>query len=311
MLVSGWTEGSMLSKCEMKSRLAAAFEALKSGAANDDLAKLVCTVEAISKFNTSLVTIIDLSIPGLLIRHGFPIDRLPTEEVIGDYFPKMFPKETLVTDNPFSSPEVVMEDDGTSLIPKGMFSTQATKELSILPETVTEDFIPASREPEEGLANTSTQDNNPSEGNPTDSVDRQGWDHREKVEIDEISTREGSDSPVDSREFLSDPHRQDLDLGDRPYNSRYGLSPDDGSYDPSQYSRVLYGIFQLSDDVACQSGSKYSRNLCKLDCKDLINDDISDDIECLMTLKEQLAEMTFTEERCHVVEPSGYFETCD
>ncbi|KAL7845483.1 hypothetical protein AOLI_G00236750 [Acnodon oligacanthus] len=347
MLVSGWTEGSMLSKCEMKSQLEAAFKALKSGAANDDLAKLVCTVEAASRFNTSLVTIIDPSRPGRLIRHGFSIDRSSTQEVIGDYFPEMLPKETLVTENPFSSPEVVMEDDGTSLIPERLFSTQGTKELSIPLEAVIEDFIPASPEPEERLADASAQDNNPSEGNPTESVDRQGWNHREEnVKIDEISAGEGSGEIIDFSADYSGQSSKEEPSGDEPLHLGIRFSEGSGGYteeplvqpistpeypiDESFYPDsdigpgssdytgepidldgiVLYGIFQLSDDVACQSESKYSQNLCRLDCKDLINDDISDDIECLMTLKEQMVEMTFTEE-CRIVELSSYFETCD
>ena len=39
MLVSGWTEGSMLRKCEVKSRLEAAFEALQRVTADDHLAQ--------------------------------------------------------------------------------------------------------------------------------------------------------------------------------------------------------------------------------------------------------------------------------
>ncbi|KAL6481817.1 hypothetical protein MHYP_G00098970 [Metynnis hypsauchen] len=227
MLVSGWTEGSVLSKCEMKSRLAAAFETLKSVAANDNLAKLVCTVEATSKFNTSLVTIIDLE-----------IDEISTREGSGGIID-------------FS----------------GDYSGQDSKEEP----SGEEPLYPGIRFSERRI----------------------------------VSSFKLTENTVDSREFLSDPYRRDLDVSDR-----YELNLEDRSYERSQNSRVLYGIFQLSDDVACQSESKYSLNLCKLDCKDLINDDISDDIECLMTLKEQLAEMTFNEE-CHVVEPSGYFETCD
>ncbi|XP_036413304.1 uncharacterized protein LOC118798078 isoform X2 [Colossoma macropomum] len=188
MLVSGWTEGSMLSKCEVKSQLEAAFEALQSVTADNNLAKWVCTVEATSRFNTSLVTIIDPSRPRRLIRRSFPIDNGPTQEVIADYFEDMFSKETLVTENP----------DGTSLIPEGMISTQVAEELSIPPEAVIEDFIPASssRQPKERLAEASTQDNKPSERNPIHSVDRQGRDHR-KEKVHEIKTREASGEIID------------------------------------------------------------------------------------------------------------------
>ncbi|KAK1803046.1 hypothetical protein P4O66_021574, partial [Electrophorus voltai] len=51
-------------------------------------------------------------------------------------------------------------------------------------------------------------------------------------------------------------------------------------------SRTLYGIFQLSDDIACKSGSIYSLNRCQLDCAALTDDDITDDIACLKILNE-------------------------
>ncbi|XP_073762506.1 uncharacterized protein wu:fj19g03 isoform X2 [Danio rerio] len=44
------------------------------------------------------------------------------------------------------------------------------------------------------------------------------------------------------------------------------------------------GIFQLSDRVACGSGSGRSLNLCGLECSALLDDDITDDITCLKTL---------------------------
>ncbi|XP_056312397.1 uncharacterized protein wu:fj19g03 [Danio aesculapii] len=44
------------------------------------------------------------------------------------------------------------------------------------------------------------------------------------------------------------------------------------------------GIFQLSDRVACGSGSGSSLNLCGLECSALLDDDITDDITCLKTL---------------------------
>ncbi|XP_073716579.1 lysozyme C-3-like [Misgurnus anguillicaudatus] len=43
----------------------------------------------------------------------------------------------------------------------------------------------------------------------------------------------------------------------------------------------LYGLFLLSDRVACNSGSNPSLNICRLDCSALTDDDLSDDIRCL------------------------------
>ncbi|XP_060755556.1 uncharacterized protein LOC132866795 [Neoarius graeffei] len=46
----------------------------------------------------------------------------------------------------------------------------------------------------------------------------------------------------------------------------------------------LYGVFQLSDRVACASPNKPSLNLCNLSCDKLIDDDITDDISCVLTI---------------------------
>ncbi|XP_012990803.3 uncharacterized protein LOC106024457 [Esox lucius] len=47
---------------------------------------------------------------------------------------------------------------------------------------------------------------------------------------------------------------------------------------------TLYGLFQLSDHVICASGSIPSVNLCQMNCSALIDDNLSDDIECMETI---------------------------
>ncbi|XP_064181197.1 sperm acrosome-associated protein 5-like [Anguilla rostrata] len=47
---------------------------------------------------------------------------------------------------------------------------------------------------------------------------------------------------------------------------------------------TLYGLFQLPGTVACTNGSNPSLNICQMDCAELIDDDITDDIACLKTL---------------------------
>ncbi|XP_052399682.1 uncharacterized protein LOC127946877 [Carassius gibelio] len=48
--------------------------------------------------------------------------------------------------------------------------------------------------------------------------------------------------------------------------------------------RHLYGVFQLSDQLACDSGMRLSLNVCNMTCSALTDDDITDDIACLKTL---------------------------
>ncbi|XP_042173588.1 uncharacterized protein LOC121845765 [Oncorhynchus tshawytscha] len=51
---------------------------------------------------------------------------------------------------------------------------------------------------------------------------------------------------------------------------------------------TLYGLFQLSDRVICSSGSSPSLNLCQMNCSALIDDDISDDFNCVKTIKQTM-----------------------
>ncbi|XP_036403101.1 uncharacterized protein LOC118790300 [Megalops cyprinoides] len=91
----------------------------------------------------------------------------------------------------------------------------------------------------------------------------------------------------------------------------------------------LYGLFQLSDCVACANGSSPSSlNMCQMDCARLIDSDISDDISCLEIIlmgnqmddndgpgksssnsKEEMKEFKFPKE-CASIVPSEYFSGC-
>ncbi|XP_052402399.1 uncharacterized protein LOC127949338 [Carassius gibelio] len=87
----------------------------------------------------------------------------------------------------------------------------------------------------------------------------------------------------------------------------------------------LFGIFQLSDRVACDSGSGQSLNICNMSCRALTDDDIRDDITCLKTLldsarnapvsvfasppkKTPLVVLSVNE--CRGVNPAQYFAEC-
>ncbi|XP_016358119.1 alpha-lactalbumin-like [Sinocyclocheilus anshuiensis] len=47
---------------------------------------------------------------------------------------------------------------------------------------------------------------------------------------------------------------------------------------------TLYGLFQLSDHVVCNSAQSRALNLCRLSCDKLIDDNTSDDIACVQAL---------------------------
>ncbi|XP_077102015.1 alpha-lactalbumin-like [Siphateles boraxobius] len=91
------------------------------------------------------------------------------------------------------------------------------------------------------------------------------------------------------------------------------------------HSRQLYGVFQLSDQVACDSGMMPSLNVCKMSCSALIDDDVTDDIACLKTMIDSIKPKpknasditlplavlnTILVKECRFVVPSRYFAEC-
>ncbi|TRZ03593.1 hypothetical protein DNTS_002237 [Danionella cerebrum] len=82
----------------------------------------------------------------------------------------------------------------------------------------------------------------------------------------------------------------------------------------------LYGVFQLSDEVACTSASVPTLNICNMNCAGLIDDDITDDVACLKTLLSQIKPKNIVRVaeivdelfggRCNSVVYSKYFTGC-
>ncbi|KAK7165733.1 hypothetical protein R3I93_005724 [Phoxinus phoxinus] len=85
----------------------------------------------------------------------------------------------------------------------------------------------------------------------------------------------------------------------------------------------LYGVFQLSDQLACDSGMMPSRNVCNMSCSALIDDDVTDDIACLKTMIDSIKPKpknditlplatlnTIVVKECRFVVPSRYFAEC-
>nr|XP_055062587.1 uncharacterized protein wu:fj19g03 [Misgurnus anguillicaudatus] len=108
-------------------------------------------------------------------------------------------------------------------------------------------------------------------------------------------------------------------------------SEESGSGDSSEeklddvITHNLFGIFQLSDRLACDSGSNRTLNLCGLECSALVDDDITDDVVCLKTLgeiagtfngfgpkKKFVAKMMamLSVKECRSITPTKYFAEC-
>ncbi|XP_048051441.1 uncharacterized protein LOC125271408 isoform X2 [Megalobrama amblycephala] len=91
----------------------------------------------------------------------------------------------------------------------------------------------------------------------------------------------------------------------------------------AKVSGQLYGVFQLSDQLACDSGMMPSLNVCNMSCSALIDDDITNDIACLKTLMNTMKPKPIEKptdgnkileelmvKECRSVVPAKYFADC-
>ncbi|XP_059190224.1 lysozyme C, milk isozyme [Centropristis striata] len=51
---------------------------------------------------------------------------------------------------------------------------------------------------------------------------------------------------------------------------------------------TLYGLFQLSNRVVCSDGTSSTLDICGMACKDLVDDNIDDDIDCVLKILKTL-----------------------
>ncbi|XP_040892612.1 lysozyme C-like [Toxotes jaculatrix] len=94
---------------------------------------------------------------------------------------------------------------------------------------------------------------------------------------------------------------------------------------PHEEIWTLYGLFQLSDHLVCSDGTTSSPNICGINCSNLIDDDIRDDISCVLKILTNLVEKGFGaanweelkrmirfifQEACRDKQASDYFAEC-
>ncbi|RVE76565.1 hypothetical protein OJAV_G00010010 [Oryzias javanicus] len=88
---------------------------------------------------------------------------------------------------------------------------------------------------------------------------------------------------------------------------------------------AMYGLFQLSSPQFCSSGENATPNICQTSCSNFIDDDITDDISCVLKILTDLLENGFRsehwnelkkmikvmfQEKCRAVQAKEYFAAC-
>ncbi|XP_062282355.1 lysozyme C [Scomber scombrus] len=79
---------------------------------------------------------------------------------------------------------------------------------------------------------------------------------------------------------------------------------------PDEEVWTLYGLFQLSNHLVCSDGITPSPNICNIDCNNLVDDNISDDITCVLKILTNLVIRIILQEECRDKQFSVYFAEC-
>ncbi|KAG8014530.1 Sperm acrosome-associated protein 5 [Nibea albiflora] len=81
-------------------------------------------------------------------------------------------------------------------------------------------------------------------------------------------------------------------------------------YEDTETVWTLYGLFQLSNHLICNDGTTETHNICDMDCDKLIDDNIEDDLDCVLTLFKIFVIKLIFQDDCIYVIPSEYFKEC-
>ncbi|XP_070684658.1 lysozyme C, milk isozyme [Pempheris klunzingeri] len=103
----------------------------------------------------------------------------------------------------------------------------------------------------------------------------------------------------------------------------YGCRKNVGTSNTDEDVWILYGLFQLSDHLVCSNGTAEDQGICNMDCNKLLDDDIQDDIACVLNIVNALDNVGSGEaanlrkmirlifqRECRYISPDEYFAEC-
>nr|XP_055060330.1 uncharacterized protein LOC129444022 [Misgurnus anguillicaudatus] len=261
LLGSSVNEGRIVSKCELKAQLDAAFGRNVTtnmttnmpgcNATRDLVAKLVCFVNRTSRFNTSVITTIQLSSPD-------QPNQKPIEPNVGHPGERPPPPNE---GRPGERPPPPNEGQPGERPP---------------PFNVGR---PGERPPPSNVGNSGERPPPSNVGHPGERPPPSN------------GGRPGKRPPPSN---VGRPDGRPRSRRSPPWNPEGGnnmVPPSSSGVSPNVTLQLL-GIFQLNDRVACDSGSNQSLNICRMSCSDLTDDDITDDVGCLKTLITKISNTT-------------------
>ncbi|XP_071361282.1 high mobility group nucleosome-binding domain-containing protein 5-like isoform X1 [Trachinotus anak] len=146
-------------------------------------------------------------------------------------------------------------------------------------------------------------------------------DEQEAVTQDENSMIEGEDEETNGEDEESNGEDEESNGEDEESNGEdeesNGEDGEQGDMDEQEteadveqmpWSLGYYGLFQLTDSHFCASGYRWSRNKCSTACTAFTDDDITDDIDCLVKTGYFWFLVRNASDRCH--DTSNFFSEC-
>ncbi|XP_022623403.1 uncharacterized protein LOC111238253 [Seriola dumerili] len=264
VLVSSLSEGRIISKCELKEKLQAAIALPKYLHKHKEhiLAIVICEVRKWSHLNTSLVKVEGERGATPTARPTTRATKLSTP--LGD---------EMTTETTTSKPTTAKTTTRKPTTVKKTTSKPTTVKKTTSKPTTTE---PETTEPSQTtlLSPSSRRRKREAGAMSNESISTDMVNN-----MDELLNEE--ESNFDEDELMQDDNKMTEE------EERDGEDGEKGEVDEADVKQVpwslgYYGLFQLSDSHFCDSGYRWSRNKCSTACTAFTDDDITDDIDCVV-----------------------------
>ncbi|KAL3980383.1 large subunit ribosomal protein L32 [Sarotherodon galilaeus] len=285
VLLPSFTESRIVSKCELKGKLANVIP-LPRGLKESVLAIIVCELERISHLNTSLVNVFGKRITTTL-------------------------KPTMVT-TPSTTAVTLTTTGGTTLTSTNSATTDLTKTTTTATATTATSTAATSTATTTAAAtstatttaaatSTATTTAAATTAAATSTATTTAATTTAATSAATTTTTVTTTSPAITNSTISSVNttlvsnstsgmkrrKRHAHSSSEEENGQIGGEMDDSSEEDSKentkpLSLGLYGLFQLSDSLFCNSGLRPSRNICRTSCNSFTDNNIADDIACFI-----------------------------
>ncbi|XP_035515199.1 300 kDa antigen AG231 [Morone saxatilis] len=303
VLVPSLSESRTVSRCELRDKLGEALilprrlERFRERI----LAIVICQVERSSRLNTALVRVLGKRITTTAKPTTVAVTTIPTTQEQTTQEPTTQEPTTQEppTQEPTTQEPTTQEPTTQEPNTQEPTTTEATTIVSVTTGPMTSTTAGGSmrrkREADASEEDVSFEDMLQEEENKFDEEEMENDDNKmedEDEDEDEVSNE------VESDEQKEDRKRNKRSV--RRWKPKKNLRP---------WSLGYYGLFQLTDSYFCNSGYRWSKNVCGTSCDAFTNDDITDDVECFVKTNYLWAVLRGAPRKCF--HTANFFAECE